>query len=101
MRAPFLKLITLIALLCGALALAGCSDIVPRNSSLKAVQPLKQTAKNKLAEMGATPGSAMMIRIFKQTNEFVVWKQTKAGPFKLYKTYAICAWSGTLGPKVK
>ena len=83
------------------LALAGCSDIVPRNSSLKAVQPLKQSVVNRLAEMGATRGSAMLIRIFKQTNEFEVWKQTKTGAFKLYKSYAICAWSGVLGPKVR
>jgi len=88
-------------MICGALALSGCSDILPRNSTLKAVQPLKQSTQNRLAEIGASPGSAMMIRIFKQTSEFEVWKQTKAGPFKLYKTYAICAWSGTLGPKVK
>lgn len=101
MRALFLRLFAIVAVLCGVLVLSGCSDILPRNSTLKAVQPLKQTARNKLAEMGATPGSAMMIRIFKQTNEFEVWKQTKTGAFKLYKSYAICAWSGVLGPKVK
>jgi murein L,D-transpeptidase YafK len=88
-------------MLVAALVLASCSDILPRDSKLKAVQPLKQASINHIAEIGATPGSAMMIRIFKQTSEFEVWKQTKAGPFKLYKTYAICAWSGTLGPKVK
>jgi murein L,D-transpeptidase YafK len=88
-------------MLVAALVLASCSDILPRDSKLKAVQPLKQASVNHIAEIGATPGSAMMIRIFKQTSEFEVWKQTKAGPFKLYKTYAICAWSGTLGPKVK
>jgi murein L,D-transpeptidase YafK len=101
MRLSFSRFIGIIVLLFAAAALAGCSDIVPRNSSVKAVQPLKQAAQNRLAEMGASPGSAMMIRIFKQSSEFEVWKQTKAGPFKLYKTYAICAWSGTLGPKVK
>ena len=87
-------------MLCGALSLAACSDILPRNSTLKAVQPLKQATQNRLAEIGSSPGSAMLIRIFKQSNEFEVWKQTKAGPFKLYKSYAICAWSGVLGPKV-
>src|SRR3569833_3004109 len=101
MGLPLTRIFGVVAMLVATLVLASCSDIVPRNSSLKAVQPLKQTAKNKLAEMGATPGSAMMIRIFKQTNEFEVWKQTKTGAFKLYKSYAICAWSGTLGPKVK
>jgi murein L,D-transpeptidase YafK len=51
--------------------------------------------------MGSSPSQAMMIRVFKQTNEFEVWKRTTAGTFKLFKTYDICAYSGTLGPKVK
>ena len=101
MRVPFARIFGLVAVLLAALSLAACSDILPRDSKLKAVQPLKQASVNRLAEIGSTPGAPMMIRIFKQTNEFEVWKQTKAGPFKLYKTYAICAWSGTLGPKVK
>ncbi|HVY51674.1 MAG TPA: murein L,D-transpeptidase family protein [Devosia sp.] len=101
MRAPLWRLLAALLALCGALALAACSDIVPRNSSLKAVQPLKQASLNRLAEIGSSPGAPMMIRIFKQSNEFEVWKQSKAGPYKLYKTYAICAWSGTLGPKIK
>ncbi|MBN9307328.1 MAG: murein L,D-transpeptidase [Devosia sp.] len=91
----------MVAVLLAALLLASCSDILPRNSSMKAVQPLKQAAINRLAEIGSTPGAPMMIRIFKQSSEFEVWKQSKAGPYKLYKTYAICAWSGTLGPKIK
>jgi len=101
MRLPLTRIFGIVAMLVAALVLASCSDILPRDSKLKAVQPLKQASVNHIAEIGATPGSAMMIRIFKQTSEFEVWKQTKAGPFKLYKTYAICAWSGTLGPKVK
>ncbi len=88
-------------LLLAALALSACSDILPRSSSLKAVQPLKQATMNRLAEIGSSPGAPMMIRIFKQSSEFEVWKQTKAGPYKLYNTYKICAWSGVLGPKIK
>jgi murein L,D-transpeptidase YafK len=101
MGLPLSRFIGVVAMLVAALVLASCSDILPRSSSLKAVQPLKQASINKLAEMGSTPGAPMMIRIFKQTSEFEVWKQTKSGGFKLYKTYAICAWSGTLGPKVR
>ena len=88
------------AILLATLVLASCSDILPRSSTLKAVQPLKQATMNRLADIGATPGSAMLIRVFKQSSEFEVWKQTKAGAFKLYNTYKICAWSGVLGPKV-
>jgi len=100
MRLP-VRLLGLVAVLLAALALSACSDILPRNSALKAVQPLKQATMNRLAEIGSSPGAAMMIRIFKQSSEFEVWKQTKAGPYKLYNTYKICAWSGVLGPKIK
>ena len=71
-------------MLVAALFLASCSDILPRDSKLKAVQPLKQASVNRIAEIGSTPGAPMMIRIFKQTYEFEVWMQSKAGPFKLY-----------------
>jgi murein L,D-transpeptidase YafK len=101
MHLPFARIFGLVAVLLAALVLASCSDIVPRNSSVKAVQPLKQASLNRLAEIGSTAGAPMMIRIFKQSSEFEVWKQTQAGTYKLYKTYAICAWSGTLGPKIK
>ena len=63
--------------------------------------PLKQETVSRLAGLGSSPGAPMMIRIFKESSELEVWKQTSAGGFKLFKTYAICAWSGELGPKVK
>ena len=70
------KILAIVMILLGTLALAGCSDILPRSSSLKAVQPLKQSALNRLSEIGSTPGAAMMVRIFKQSNEFEVWMQS-------------------------
>ncbi|HEX4298633.1 MAG TPA: murein L,D-transpeptidase family protein [Devosia sp.] len=94
------RLIGLVAVVLALFALAGCAGILPRSSPLKADQKLSQDAMNRLAAIGSTPGAAMMIRIFKQSNEFEVWKQSSSGQFKLFKTYAICAWSGVLGPKV-
>jgi murein L,D-transpeptidase YafK len=45
-------------------------------------------------------GSPIMIRIFKAEAELEVWMQ--AGErFELLATYAICNWSGTLGPKLR
>jgi murein L,D-transpeptidase YafK len=79
--------------------LAGCGGLRPA-SNAKANQPLKQETISKLASMGSSPGAGMMIRIFKESSELEVWKQTSGG-YKLFKTYAICAWSGDLGPKVK
>jgi murein L,D-transpeptidase YafK len=101
MRVPFSKLLGIVAILFTMLALAACSGIAPKSSPLKATQPLHQSAINRLKEIGSSPGAAMMIRIFKQTNEFEVWKQANGGQFKLFNTYKICAYSGTYGPKIK
>jgi len=83
-----------------AAMLAGCGGFKPA-ANAKAMQPLKQETVSKLSSMGSSPAAPMVIRIFKETSELEVWKQTANGGFKHFKTYEICAWSGTLGPKVK
>jgi murein L,D-transpeptidase YafK len=47
---------------------------------------------------GFTPGSPVMIRIFKRESELEVW-MLKDERFELYAVYPICYWSGRLGPK--
>ena len=47
---------------------------------------------------GFTPGSPVMIRIFKRESQFEVW-MLKGDRFALYAVYPICYWSGRLGPK--
>ena len=79
-------------------ALAACSGVKPGNA--KAFKPLKEATVAGLKSMGSAPGKGMMIRIFKQSNELEVWKETASG-YKLFKSYEICAWSGELGPKIK
>jgi murein L,D-transpeptidase YafK len=82
-----------------AALLAGCGGLKPGNA--KAMAPLKQETVSKLASLGSSPGAAMMVRIFKESSELEVWKQTANGSYKLFKSYEICAWSGVLGPKIK
>jgi murein L,D-transpeptidase YafK len=101
MAVPFSRILGFAMVIVATLALAGCGGIMPKSSSLRATQSLKQSTVDKLKSMGSSPGQAMMVRIFKETNEFEVWKRTAAGGFKLFKTYDICAYSGTYGPKVK
>jgi len=44
--------------------------------------------------------SSIFIRVFKQENELELWaKELNSTRFKKVKTFAICAKSGTLGPK--
>ena len=83
-----------------ALTLAGCGGLKP-GSNAKAMAPLKQETVSKLASLGSSPSAAMMVRIFKESSELEVWKQTANGSYKLFKSYEICAWSGVLGPKIK
>ena len=45
-------------------------------------------------------GSPVFIRIFKEENELELWIKSE-GKFEIYKTFTICNWSGTLGPKLQ
>ena len=91
MTVTFSRFIGFAMLIVATLALAGCGGIMPKSSSLRSSQSLKASTLTSLKDMGSSPGQAMLIRIFKQTNEFEVWTRTTAGTFKLFKTYEICA----------
>jgi murein L,D-transpeptidase YafK len=57
---------------------------------------MKQFEEKKLA----WPAKYIYIRSFKYDSQLEVWvKQEKNNPFKLFKTYKVCALAGTLGPK--
>src|SRR5687768_4047271 len=56
----------------------------------------KQFAAKKLA----WPAKYIYIRSFKYDSNLEVWvKNELSEPFKLFKTYKVCALAGTLGPK--
>jgi murein L,D-transpeptidase YafK len=42
----------------------------------------------------------VLIRIYKEERTLEVWKQDRTGKFALLKSYSICKYSGTLGPKI-
>ncbi|MEZ5816863.1 MAG: murein L,D-transpeptidase family protein [Hyphomicrobiaceae bacterium] len=56
--------------------------------------------EGELRAAGLALGNAVFLRIFKETNELEVWVR-KDGPYRKFRTYAICAYSGALGPKLK
>ncbi len=56
--------------------------------------------RERLEDQGMTAGSAIMLRIFKEESELELWLLTGSA-YKLYARYAICFWSGTLGPKLR
>lgn len=45
-------------------------------------------------------GQPAYVRIFKQEGQLELWLK-RGGRYALYKSYAICKWSGKLGPKLK
>lgn len=90
-----------IVIVMAIVSLAGCGGILPRDSTLRGTQSLKDSTVNALKAMGSSPSAAMVIRIFKQTSELEVWKKTSGGNFRLFRTYKVCEWSGDLGPKIK
>ena len=56
---------------------------------------------DRLARVGATRGSPVFVRIFKEEAELELWTRGKAdGPWRRAHTYPICAHSGDLGPKL-
>ncbi len=82
-----------------SLMLAGCpgggDDIMP------AMKSLPPEAVTLLATKGMKEDSPIFVRIFKEESELEIWKAKDDGRFYHFKTYPICAWSGTLGPKVR
>jgi murein L,D-transpeptidase YafK len=45
-------------------------------------------------------GEPVFIRIFKEESQLELWMRNDAG-WKLFQAYAICRWSGGLGPKLR
>lgn len=95
--------LALVLLLGLAGVLTACGGIKPGNAEAmaKANAPLEQSVVQRLKAIGSSPGEGMVIRIFKESSELEVWKRTAGGAYKLFQTYDICRWSGTLGPKIK
>lgn len=76
---------------------AGCSSFTGDRRHLV---PVSGANLAQLTSMGSSIGAPMMVRIFKQSSELEVWKQGRDGSYRLLKTFAICTFSGSLGPKI-
>lgn len=94
---PLFRPLAALVLLATTLLLAGCSSFTGDRRHLV---PISGPNYAQLSAIGSSAGAPMMIRIFKQSSELEVWKQARDGSYRLMKTYAICTWSGALGPKI-
>lgn len=59
--------------------------------------PTETQSLLKVRALGTT--APIYIRIFKETSELEVWKARSDGRYLHIRTFPICTWSGTLGPK--
>jgi len=87
------------------IGLTGCLNLFgfggdAENAVPPADRQLPASTQAMLAIKGMRPDAPIFIRIFKEESELEVWK-FKDGRFQPFRTYPICAWSGTLGPKVQ
>jgi murein L,D-transpeptidase YafK len=82
-----------------ALFLAGCNTAY-RALNTKAYRPIPGPTLALMKEKGMTRRDPILVRIYKEESELEIWKKRQSdGRYALLKTYEICRWSGTLGPK--
>ena len=61
--------------------------------------PIPQATIALMAARDTTPDAPILMRAYKKESEIEVWKQNKSGRYVFLKSFPICRWSGTLGPK--
>ncbi len=77
------------------------AEPIPTSSrSRAAIAQAAPALRQDMAQMGLRFGAPIFVRLFKEEREFEVWVED--GPlFRLFRTYPICNYAGTLGPKLK
>ena len=64
-----------------------------------AEKPLPSAIEAALIMKEIAPEAPVYIRVFKEESELLVWKARPNGRYALVKTFPVCNWGGTLGPK--
>jgi murein L,D-transpeptidase YafK len=70
-------------------------EVVLRPGAQARVQP---RLEEELAKAGLRFGAPVLLRVFKYSGELELWMHDD-GRYRRFRTYCICHWSGTLGPK--
>lgn len=64
-----------------------------------AEKPLPATTEAALIMKDIVPEAPIYIRVFKEESELEIWKARPDGRYARIKTFPVCNWGGTLGPK--
>lgn len=86
--------IALVAL--SASLLSACQDTGVNG---KAFRPIPASTLALMEQKGTTRQAPILIRAFKKEAELEIWKLKADGEYTLLKSFAMCRWSGQLGPK--
>lgn len=81
-------------------AYGSSADIPSSPRSREVIGRIAPVMKKALLKKGLSLGSPIFIRIFKEEEELEVWVRNGRA-FELFKTYGICYFSGSLGPKTR
>ncbi|MFU8831264.1 MAG: L,D-transpeptidase family protein [Wenzhouxiangella sp.] len=95
----FVRAAMLLAVLAGPVW-AGVVDPMPVSDRSAAHTNHAERLSAELGAKGFLFGAPIYIRIFKASRELELWVEGTDG-YRLFRTYPICAMSGTLGPKLK
>ena len=82
--------------------LTGCMQTLPTSERLEEVRNnTSLTLAHQLVDKRFAFGAPPLIRVFKEEAELETWLYDEAiDRYRLFRTYPICKYSGTLGPKM-
>lgn len=64
-----------------------------------AEKPLPPAVEAAIILHSIAPEAPIYLRVFKEESELEVWKARPNGRYALIKTFPVCNWGGTVGPK--
>ena len=87
--------------LAAAASLCGCSLPLDGLGVLFKTGTVRALTAEKMASLNMDRDAPILLRIYKSESTLEVWKQNRDGKYAVLKTYPICKFSGTLGPKIR
>ncbi len=78
---------------------AGRISAPPTPTETAAEKPLPPAVEASIILHDIAPEAPIYIRVFKEESELEVWKARPNGRYALIKTFPVCNWGGTIGPK--
>src|SRR6516164_11844500 len=78
--------------------LSGCADWL---DGFEKPGTVREATLQTMANLNMDRAAPVMLRIYKEEKVLEIWKQDRTGKYVLLKSYPICKYSGTIGPKIR